>query len=95
MKNLFLGIAIIAFGISYAQQREDMNLRGEKKRVAQGIRTGEINRKEAKIIHKEAKDVKRAERKAKADGIITPRERARIAKQDRQLDKTIHRAKHN
>lgn len=95
MKNLLLGIMILASGLSFAQQREDINLRGERKRVAQGVRSGEINRREAAVIHNQAKDVKQAKRIAKADGVVTPRERAVVARQDRQLDRTIYRAKHN
>jgi hypothetical protein len=95
MKNLLLGIMILASGLSFAQQREDINLRGERKRVAQGVRSGEINRREAAVIHNQAKDVKQAKRIAKADGVVTPRERAVVAREDRQLDRTIYRAKHN
>lgn len=86
---------ILASGLSFAQQREDINLRGERKRVAQGVRSGEINRREAAVIHNQAKDVKQAKRIAKADGVVTPRERAVVAREDRQLDRTIYRAKHN
>ncbi|SEW47813.1 hypothetical protein SAMN05421841_3631 [Chryseobacterium wanjuense] len=95
MKNLLLGIMILASGLSFAQQREDINLRGERKRVVQGVRSGEINRREAAVIHNQAKDVKQAKRIAKADGVVTPRERAVVAREDRQLDRTIYRAKHN
>jgi hypothetical protein len=95
MKNLLLGTLILVSGLSFAQQREDLNLRGERNRVAQGIRSGEINPREAAIIRKQANDVKQAKRIAKADGVVTPRERAFIAREDRQLDRTIYRAKHN
>lgn len=95
MKKTVLVLTILSFGISFAQQREDFNLKGEKKRVVNGVKSGEINKSEAVVISKQAEDVKRAENKAKADGIITKNERARIAKQDAQLDRTIYRKKHN
>ena len=93
-----LAIAIVAILISFsvdAQQKEDMNFKGERKRVKQGIKSGEVTKREAKSIRKHAEDVKRAKVAAKADGKITAKERARIAKQDRQLDRTIYRKKHN
>ena len=46
-------------------------------------------------INKQAKDVKQAKKSALKDGHITRVERAKIAKQDRQLDRTIYRKKHN
>jgi cytidylate kinase len=36
-----------------------------------------------------------AKRAAAADGQITLKERAKIARQDKQLDRTINRKKHN
>jgi len=95
MKNLVLSFAILTSVLSFAQQREDRNLRGERKRVAQGIKSGEIKPREAVAIEKQAQDVKQAKRYALADGKVTSRERANIARQDRQLDRTIYRTKHN
>ena len=95
MKNLVLAIALFSSVFAFSQQKEDWNLRGERKRTAQGIQSGEINRKEAAVIHKQARDVKQAKRKALADGVVTPKERAKVAVQDKQLDRTIKRAKHN
>jgi hypothetical protein len=95
MKNLVLSFAILTSVLSFAQQREDRNLRGERKRVAQGIKSGEIKPREAIAIEKQARDVKQAKRAAAADGQITVKERAKIARQDKQLDRTINRKKHN
>ena len=95
MKNLVLSFAILTSVLSFAQQREDRNLRGERKRVAQGIKSGEIKHREAIAIEKQARDVKQAKRAAAADGQITLKERAKIARQDKQLDRTINRKKHN
>ena len=95
MKNLVLSFAILTSVLSFAQQREDRNLRGERKRVAQGIKSEEIKPREAIAIEKQARDVKQAKRAAAADGQITVKERAKIARQDKQLDRTIYRKKHN
>lgn len=95
MKNLILSIAIVTSLASFAQQREDRNLRGERKRVAQGLHSGEIKPAETVAIEKQARDVKQAKRAAAADGQVTVREKANIARQDRQLDRTIYRKKHN
>lgn len=95
MKNLVLALSVFSSVFAFSQQKEDWNLRGEKKRTIQGIKSGEINKKEAAVIHKQARDVKQAKRSALADGVVTPRERAKVAVQDRQLDKTIRRTKHN
>ncbi len=94
--TLLLAIIIATVGLN-AQNRtnENNNLKGERARVKQGVRSGEITRGEAKVIKKQAVDVQQAKTAAKADGVVTKREKATVAKQDRQLDRTIRRTKHN
>lgn len=95
MKNVILGIILVTSMFYNAQQKEDFNLKGEKARVANGIKSGELKPKEVATIAREAKDLRRVKYNAKKDGHVTPKERAKIAKKDLQLDKTIYRKKHN
>lgn len=96
MNKLFFYLMVLFLGVSlHAQQREDMNTRGEKSRLRRGIRTGEVTPVEAAKARKEIRDVQEAKRDAKADGVITAQERKVIAREDRQADRTIHRVKHN
>ncbi|WP_428225638.1 hypothetical protein [Flavobacterium sp.] len=95
MKKIVFAALLLTVSVSFAQQREDMNLRGEKRRVANGIKSGEINKHEAKVIENKAEQLQHVEAKAKADGEITAKERAKIARKDAQLDRTIHKTKHN
>ncbi len=97
-KSLFTIMAVVTITLSATAQarvNENGNLKGERKRVAQGVRNGEITRAESKAIAKQTQDVRQAKRAANADGVITPKEKARLAKQDAQLDRTIRRTKHN
>ena len=95
MRKIFMGALLLVGTMSFAQQKEDMNLKGEKRRVANGIKSGEINKRETKVIANKAEQLQHAEAKAKADGKITVKERAKIAHKDAQLDRTIYRKKHN
>ncbi len=98
-KIIFIAIAMITIAASATAQKvranENNNLKGERKRIAAGIKDGSITKVEAKQIRKQAKDVKCATRKANADGVVTKREKVNIAKQDRQLDASIAKGKHN
>lgn len=89
-----MAILFVSFSL-HAQTKEDLNFKGEKKRIHQGIASGEITRAEARHIRKEMRAVQYAKRNALRDGHITPKERVRIAKQDKQLDRAIYRSKHN
>jgi len=64
-------------------------------RIAQGVRSGELTRVEARRLRAGQRHVHRMERRAKADGMVTRRERWRIEHaQDRQ-SRAIYRLKHN
>lgn len=96
MRKIFVIALLIGGSMTLvAQQKEDMNLKGERARIKEGKKSGEITHREMKRVHKEKHDVKEAIHDAKQDGVVTPTERKEIAKEDRQLDKTIHRVKHN
>lgn len=64
-------------------------------RIHQGVRSGRLTRGEAMRLRAGQRHVHRMERRAKADGRVTMRERARIGRaQDRQ-SRAIWRLKHN
>lgn len=96
-KILTLTAVCFAFAISAsAQFRTDKpGMRQENMRERQGIRNGSITRGEAIRIEKQQRDYRRAVVGARADGYVSARERVNIRRQDRQVDRTIFRTKHN
>ncbi len=94
-KYILLAVVMVAIAASSNAQTEKRSLRDESRRIAQGIRSGQITKTEALVLRKQAKDVRRTKAIAVADGVVTPQERGAIARQDRQLDRTIRRTKHN
>ena len=94
-KYILLAVFLVAVVASSQAQTEKRSLRDERRRIAQGIRSGQITKAEALVLRKQAKDVRRTKAIAVADGVVTPQERGAISRQDRQLDRTIRRTKHN
>ena len=86
---LFLGLSAVCFaGIDGRQYRE-------QRRIREGIRSGELTRREAGRLEAEQARIRVDERFARRDGYISPRERARL---DRELDRAnhdIYRQKHD
>ena len=64
-------------------------------RIAQGVRSGELTRGEARRLRAGQVHVRRMERRAKADGIMTPGERARLGRAQNVQSRHIARLKHN
>ncbi len=102
MKKLLLTlIALGFFGIwaseSYGQitPHADKRQRNQKHRVKTGVKSGEITKREAKSIRHSEKEAKQYEAKAKSDGQVTWKERARLQHKENQASRKIYRTKHN
>lgn len=75
--------------------RIDQRQENQQRRIEQGVRSGELNRREAARLERELAEIRRMERRAAADGRVTPRERARIEHAQDQLSRHIAREKHD
>ncbi len=64
-------------------------------RIVQGVRSGELTRGEARHLRAGQVRVHRLERRAKADGVVSVRERARIGHAQNVQSRHIARLKHN
>ena len=101
MKKLLLVLIIAIFGIFAANAfgqttpRADKRQKYQKHRIKQGVNSGEITKREAKSIKYSVKDAKRYEAKAKSDGVVTKRERARLQHKENKTSRKIYRTKHN
>lgn len=64
-------------------------------RIHQGVKSGELTRPEAKNLRHDQRHIQRMKQRAKADGTVTPAERARITAAQNHESKKIYRKKHN
>ena len=67
----------------------------QKKRIHQGVRSGELTRGETKALKKEQRRIQKAKRRARSDGKVTKKERARLEHMQDRSSRHIYRAKHN
>jgi polyhydroxyalkanoate synthesis regulator phasin len=68
----------------FAANPADLREKSQKVRIRQGVKSGELTRKEAKKLRKEEVKIRAIERKAKSNGDITRKEARKL---DRALDK--------
>ena len=67
----------------------------QRQRITQGVRSGELTRPEAhRLVHGEIA-LHRAERYAKADGVVTRAERFRLERHADRMSGRIYRQKHD
>src|SRR5689334_10952226 len=69
--------------------------RVQRKRINQGVRSGELTRNEAKSVRQEEKALREEERAYKSDGKLTAAERKDLHQDLNQTSKNIHQQKHD
>ncbi|WP_395007316.1 hypothetical protein [Undibacterium sp.] len=66
-----------------------------QKRIGDGIRSGELTAKEAANLELREAKIQADKRAAKADGVVTDTERAKLHAQENRNSRKIYRKKHN
>lgn len=101
MKTKFLMLLLFCLGFAFTTSAQTatpkVNKRqvNQKKRTVQGVKTGELTKGEVAQIRKQQKSIDRTEKRAKADGKVTLKERAIIQKRQNNASKNIARKKNN
>ena len=101
-KSTIAAIVIAAFalpGFALAQTtstpRVDKRQENQDKRIEQGVKSGELNKKEAARLEKGQARVQKMEDKAAADGKITKKEKVKIEHAQDVQSKHVARQKHD
>ncbi|MEO6188458.1 MAG: hypothetical protein ABIO82_00620 [Ginsengibacter sp.] len=69
--------------------------RNEHRRIAQGVKSGELTKHETKTLVHQQKEIRQDKKLAKADGQITHAERKQIKREEKIASRNIYRKKHN
>ena len=77
-----------ALRIRERQQRQQV-------RIAEGVRSGELTRRETIRLEREQRGIQLEKREARSDGDFTRDERRDIYREQNQASRHIYRAKHN
>jgi hypothetical protein len=78
-----------------ATPRVDRREARQHVRIRQGVRSGELTRGEARSLRAGQRHVRRMERRAKSDGFVSARERARLGHAQNRQGRHIRHMKHN
>lgn len=94
---LFSCLFLIGFAIQAQTSAPKASARQakQKTRIAQGVKSGELTKKETKQLARQQKNVRCTKRMARADGKVTRQEKAVINKQQNRASRNIHRKKNN
>ena len=101
--KLFTGVVVVMcasmlVGSAIAQTQTpkvDKRERRQQMRIKEGVKSGELTPAETKRLEAQQAKIHRDEQKAKADDKVTPRERAKLQREQDRSSRTIYRKKHN
>jgi len=92
---IMAALAAISVPAMAGTPRLDAREQNQRQRIAQGVRSGELTRPEARRLIKGERRLHRHERYAKSDGVVTPAERARLQRNANRMSTRIYRQKHD
>lgn len=99
MKKIVVLLSCIAFGmvLSVNAQTPGVNQRQEnqRERIQHGVASGELTRRETAHAVQDQRHIRRAERRAKADGEVTGGERARLHHKQNKASRELRRNTHD
>jgi|SRR5215216_2450204 len=87
-----LGLSVVSLAHTPVINRRERNERG---RIVQGIRSGELTRREAARLRSEQFGIRSYEARAKSDGSLTRSERYRLDRMMDRASRDIYRQKHD
>jgi|ERR1700752_3930983 hypothetical protein len=100
MKQMFLvasALVVISGGVFAENEtpRIDQRQTNQEQRVDQGIASKQLNEREADRLNTQQGQINKMEEKAKSDGVMTKKERARIAAAQDRAARHLAREKHD
>lgn len=73
----------------------DQRIERQHKRIKNGVRNGELTKKEAKKLRKQHRQIKKLNKQFKKDGHLSRHERKTLQRELDRASKRIYRLKHN
>ncbi len=101
MKRILLAVSAISLmtsGLAFAEAETpviDQRQTNQEQRIDQGIASGQLNEREANRLNRQQERINKMEDRAKSDGVMTKKERARIGAAQARASRHIAREKHD
>lgn len=92
---LLAALAMISAPVFAGTPHYDARQSNQRERIENGVKNGELTRPEARRLAAGQIHLNRVEARAKADGVVTARERAHLQHEANQQSRRIYRQKHD
>ncbi|MBR7783253.1 hypothetical protein [Undibacterium luofuense] len=99
LRIVLITLASLMVAPVFAQNTEtpriDKREARQQQRIAQGVKTGELTAKETANLEKREAKIEADKQAAKADGVVTKQERAKLTHEENVASHKIAEKKHN
>lgn len=101
MRRMLFAVSTMSLflnGVAYAEGETpviDQRQANQEQRIDKGIESGQLTEREANRLNKQQEHINKLEDKAKADGVVTNKERARIGAAQNRASRNIAKQKHD
>jgi hypothetical protein len=101
MKKILFAVSamtLLMAGMAFAEAETpvvDQRQMNQEQRIDQGIESGQLNEREGNRMNRQQERINKMEDRAKSDGVMTKRERARIGAAQNRASHHIAREKHD
>lgn len=100
MKKLIIAASMMAFTVAYVSAQTstpvvDQKQQNQNARIDQGVKSGELTHKEAAHLNAREAKIQHDKRVAKADGKVTPAEKAKLHREQKRTSHAIVKEKHD
>ena len=95
---LFVALVVFAAAIASAQTATPKVTKRQLKqqaRIEQGVKSGQLTAGETRRLERQQAKITTDKAKAKSDGVVTPAERAKLAREQNRANRNIYQKKHN
>lgn len=92
---LLAALAVLTAPVLAGTPRYDARQANQRERIENGVRNGELTLRETRRLAAGQVHLNRVENRAKADGVVTARERAHLQHEANQQSRRIYRQKHD
>ena len=99
MKNIIVLFTFLLFGAAQAQAQNtpgvDQRQKSQRQRIQGGVISGELTRPEAAHARQSQRRIRRTERRAESDGVVTSGEKARLHHKQNRASRQLRKDKHD
>lgn len=98
-KTIILGLFFIGFAVAVQAQTATPGVTdrqvNQQKRIKQGVNNGELTKAETIELQKQQRRINKSKKAAKADGVVTNKEKVGIHARQNHASNNVYRKKHN